>query len=205
MPPDHKWKERRILCNKPNTHVVTDVAHFKASAHTNWETDTNTHCHGSTKLSEPNLCFSGLKREAIHLYTHAACERKKERKEKNPTAYRNPCSRVFIMPPNQAGCEDSPRQIQKKPVPTFKTLGRAGKKIIIIAWLCLLHPTPPPPLWSRERRTSPFPRIQGVAAQKIIWRTPRLPPFTSPGISSSKSMSSCPSSSLLSDPGIFIS
>lgn len=93
------------------------------------------------------------------------------------------------------------RDLKKKlqPFATFKTAGRTKK---IIAWLCLLHPTPP--LRSQERRTSPFPRIQGVAAQNYLKDTPPLP-FPSPGISSSKSMSSCPSSSLLSDPGIFIS
>lgn len=135
----------------------------------------------------------GLK--AIHLYTHAFCERK--------GSPQKPCSSVSIVPPNQDECEDScgGGEILKKlqPFATFKTVGRTKK---IIAWLCLLHPTPP--LRSQERRTSPFPRIQGVAAQNYLKDTPPLP-FPSPGISSSKSMSSCPSSSLLSDPGIFIS
>lgn len=112
MPPDHKWKERRILCNKPNTHVVTDVAHFKASAHTNWETDTNTHCHGSTKLSEPNLCFSGLKREALHLYTHAACERKKEKKK--PHSLQKPMQQGFHHAPKSGWMWRQPEANPKK-------------------------------------------------------------------------------------------
>lgn len=138
----------------------------------------------------------GLK--AIHLYTHAVCERK--------GSPQKPCSSVSIVPPNQDECEDScgGERLKKNynPLPPLRLQVVQKKKNNSMTLLIAPHPSSP--LRSQERRTSPFPRIQGVAAQNYLKDTPPLP-FPSPGISSSKSMSSCPSSSLLSDPGIFIS
>lgn len=133
-----------------------------------------------------------------HSLVHACSLWKKKAAHRNHAAAFPSCPQIRMNVRTAVGGKRFKKK-KLQPFATFKTAGRTKK---IIAWLCLLHPTPP--LRSQERRTSPFPRIQGVAAQNYLKDTPPLP-FPSPGISSSKSMSSCPSSSLLSDPGIFIS
>ena len=71
------------------------------------------------------MCLD-LELTAIHLYTHAACERKKKKKKKK-TASRNRAAGFSSCPQKIRLDVRTARGKSKNPDPTFKTLGRAKK------------------------------------------------------------------------------
>lgn len=97
----------------------------------------------------------GLK--AIHLYTHAVCERK--------GSPQKPCSSVSIVPPNQDECEDScgGERLKKKlqPFATFKTAGRTKKKNNSMTLLIAPHPSSPVS-GTQDKPFSPHSRRSGA-------------------------------------------
>lgn len=65
---------------------------------------------------------------------------------------------------------------KKKPVPTFKTLGRAKNNSMTL--LIAPHPSSSASSLVSGTQDKPFSPHSRRSGAKIIWRTPRLPPFS---------------------------